>query len=69
MSMLDSINGFVDTMIEEQHQFEAIQNKVSHCENSVEDIIVRLEKRERTLVEGAQQKMGNVDNVAAWFQQ
>jgi Fe2+ transport system protein B len=67
MSMLDSINGFVDTMIEEQHQFEAIQNKVSHCENSVEDIIARLEKRERALVESAQQKMGNVDNVADIF--
>lgn len=67
MSMIDSINGFVDTMIEEQHQFEAIRNSISHCENGVEDIIARLEIKERTLVEGAQQKMGNVDNVADIF--
>lgn len=67
MSMIDSINNFVDTMIEEQHQFEDIQNSISHCENSVEDIIAELEKKEKILVESAQQKMGNEDNVADIF--
>jgi len=67
MSMLDSINCFVDTMLAEQQQFEAIQNSVSHCENGVEDIIARLELKERSLVEAAQQKMGHVDNVADIF--
>lgn len=67
MSMIDSINDFVNTMIEEQHQFEAIQNSISHCENGVENIIASLEIKERSLVEEAQQEMGDEDKVADIF--
>lgn len=63
MSMMEHINGFVNTMLEQQHQFEDIQNNVSRCENSVEDIITRLGERERALLSSAQSGMAGVNEA------
>lgn len=57
MNMIEQINSFVDTMLEEQHQFEDIKNNISRCENSVENIIAQLEKRETALVNSAKEGM------------
>lgn len=62
MSMMEKINGFVDTMLEQQHQFEEIQNNISCCEDSVESIIAQLDTRERELVSSA--KAGMADSKA-----
>lgn len=69
MSMMEKINGFVDTMLEQQHQFEDIQNNISRCENSVESIITQLETREAALISSAKAGMAdaNAEGVADIF--
>lgn len=61
-TMLEQINGFVDTMLEEQHQFKNIQNDISRCEDNVGNIIAQLEKREAGLVSAAKEGMVGSDN-------
>lgn len=69
MSMIEKVNGFVDTMLEQQHQFEDIQNNISRCEDSVERIIAQLEAREKILVSSAKSGMAdaNAEDVAEIF--
>lgn len=61
MSIMERVDGFVGTMIEEQHQFEDIQNNISHCEDSVESIIAQLERRENALVSSSKAGMADAD--------
>lgn len=62
MSMLEKVNEFVNIMLEQQHQFEDIQNNVARCEDSVERIISQLEERESALVSSAKADMAGADN-------
>lgn len=57
MNMMESINSFVETMLEEKHQFEQLQGEVSRCEKETQDIINALGKREAKLVEEAEAAM------------
>ena len=47
MGMIECINQFVDTMIEEQHCFESMQNEISRREDDVLQELSRLETNER----------------------
>ena len=61
MSMIETVNQFVDTMLEQQHQFEDIQSNISRREDSVDRIIAQLEARENSLVSSAQADMADID--------
>lgn len=61
MNMMEKVNEFVNTMLEQQHQFEDIQNNISRCEDSVENIIAQLEARETALVSSAKTDMADVN--------
>lgn len=66
MTILEQMNHFVDIMIEEQQQFENIQEDVTRCEESVESTILQLEKKEKTLVASARESMvGSVSESVA----
>lgn len=69
MRMLEKVNEFVDTMLEQQYQFENIQNDISRCEDNVESIIAQLEVRENALVTSAKNGMSdiNAEGVADIF--
>lgn len=54
MGMMDSINGFVDTMIEEQSQFETMQNEITRREQDVAAVLDELEKKERAVIQKLQ---------------
>ena len=58
MSRMD-INEFVDTMLEQQSQFENIQSSITRCENEVDQVISDLENTERRLVDSSRAKMGD----------
>lgn len=59
MSRMDIINEFVDTMLEQQSQFENIQSSITRCENEVDQVISDLENTERRLVDSSRDKMGD----------
>lgn len=59
MSRMDIINEFVDTMLEQQSQFENIQSSITRCENEVDQVISDLENTERRLVDSSRAKMGD----------
>lgn len=61
MNMMEKVNEFVNTMLEQQHQFEDIQNNISRCEDSVESIIAQLEARETALVSSAKTDMKDIN--------
>ena len=50
MGMLESINLFVDTMIDEQSNFESMQNQISCREEEVLDALKELEKNEEEVI-------------------
>lgn len=50
MNMMESINSFVETMLEEQHQFEQLQSEVSRCEKETQEIISGLGEQEKKLI-------------------
>lgn len=67
MNIVERVNGFVDTMLEEQHRFEDIQNNISRCEDRVESIISQLERRENELFTSSEASMADDEGVADIF--
>ena len=57
MGMMDSINGFVDTMIDEQSQFETMQNEITRREQDVAAVLDELEKKERAVIQKLQERI------------
>ena len=51
MGMMDCINEFVDTMINEKSQFESLQNEVSKREDDVLQVLSSLEKNEKEIID------------------
>lgn len=49
--MLNTINSFVDTMIEEKDKFESIQNEISNTQNCIQDTITNLKSKQSDLIE------------------
>ena len=47
MGMMETINKFVDTMLEEQQGFETMQNEVSKKEEDVLQELKNLEQKEK----------------------
>lgn len=54
MGMLECINQFVDTMVEEQHCFENMQNEVARREDDVLQELSKLETNERESIDQIQ---------------
>lgn len=50
MGMLDSMNSFVDTMLEEQSNFENMQNEISRREDDVLSVLKSLEDKENEII-------------------
>lgn len=57
MGMIESINQFVDTMIEEEHCFENMQNEISRREDDVLQELEKLEASEREGINQIQQEL------------
>ena len=49
MSMIEHINGFVDTMIGEKAQFENLQSEVTRREEDVSKVLDELENSEKNV--------------------
>lgn len=52
MGMIDCINRFVDTMINEKSQFENMKSEVSQRENNVAELLDALEQKEKEIIDG-----------------
>ncbi|KGN00181.1 hypothetical protein Z969_10045 [Clostridium novyi A str. 4570] len=50
MGMIECINNFVDTMINEKSQFDNMQNKVLKIENDVSNVLDLLESNEKDII-------------------
>lgn len=61
MSMIKTIDTFVETMLAEEKNFESIQNEIKRCEDSVQMIIDNFNVKEKQLVENAKQELQNSD--------
>lgn len=59
--MIEKIDNFVHTMLEQQNQFETIQNTISRCEADVEKEIRKLEEREKRLVSESKLNMSGLN--------
>ena len=67
MGMMDSINGFVDTMIDEQSQFETMQNEITRREQDVAAVLDELEKKERAVIQKLQERSRQGHDVYSRF--
>lgn len=71
MKMMECINNFVDTMIDEKSQFETMQNEVARREDDVAHILNELEQEENNLINRLRSKIAeNKDeSIQAIFSQ
>ena len=70
MGMLDCINEFVDTMIQEKSQFDSLQSEVNNRENDVLQVLKNLEKNEQNIVNHLREQIAesNDENMQEIFQ-
>lgn len=64
MSISEHINGFVDTMIGEQAQFENLQSEVTRREEDVAKVLDELENSEKKLIIELKDKISQSDDIA-----
>lgn len=64
MEMLNHINRFVDTMLEEKDQFENLKNQVSKKENEVAQVMDELGQREKQMISYLTQEISNSNDEA-----
>lgn len=57
MGMLETINQFVDTMLEEKHQFENLQSEVSRREEDVLAELDEMEKHQKDIIYSLEDKI------------
>ena len=64
MSMIEHINGFVDTMIGEKAQFENLQSEVTRREEDVSKVLDELENSEKNVIVALKDKIAQTDDIA-----